>query len=326
MMIELNNVTKVYGSRKAVDNISFSVDKGEILGFLGPNGAGKSTTMKMITGYMPPTSGSIKIAGYDIFEQALEAKKHLGYLPEVPPLYTDMTVDSYLYFVCELKGVPVNQRKDKIQEVVEEIGLTEVRKRLIRNLSKGYKQRVGLAQAIIGDPDVLVLDEPTVGLDPKQIKEIRDIIKKLGKRHTIILSTHILPEVSMVCDRVVIINKGKIVAIDKTENLSNALQNSRRYFAQIAGPYNKVTEIIKGLYGVKNVQGEEDKENGTVQLEIETSVERDIRKEMFFSLAKAGYPIMELRSLGYSLEEVFLQLTTEEEKDNESMGNIQTRA
>lgn len=325
MMIELNNVTKVYGTRKAVDNISFSVDKGEILGFLGPNGAGKSTTMKMITGYMPPTSGSIKIAGYDIFEQSLEAKKHLGYLPEVPPLYTDMTVDSYLYFICELKGVPVNQRKSKIEEVVEEIGLTEVKKRLIRNLSKGYKQRVGLAQAIIGDPDVLVLDEPTVGLDPKQIKEIRDIIKKLGERHTIILSTHILPEVSMVCDRVVIINKGKIVAIDKTENLSNALQNSRRYFVQVAGPYNKVVDIIKGLYGVKKVQGEEDKDNGMVQLEIETTVERDVRKEMFFSLAKAGYPIMELRSLGYSLEEVFLQLTTEEEKDNENMGNIQAR-
>ncbi|WP_084295250.1 ABC transporter ATP-binding protein [Caldanaerobius polysaccharolyticus] len=326
MMIELNNVTKVYGNRKAVDNISFSVDKGEILGFLGPNGAGKSTTMKMITGYMPPTSGSIKIAGYDIFEQSLEAKRHIGYLPETPPLYTDMTVDAYLYFICELKGVPVNQRKATVEKVVEEIGLKEVKKRLIKNLSKGYKQRVGLAQAIIGDPDVLVLDEPTVGLDPKQIKEIRDIIKKLGERHTIILSTHILPEVSMICDRVIIINKGKIVAIDKTENLSNALQNSKRYSVHVAGPYGKVVDIINGLYGVKGVHGEEDKENGIAKLEIEASVDRDIRKEMFFSLAKAGYPIMELRPVGYSLEEVFLQLTTEEDKVHENVDDIQARA
>lgn len=311
-MIEINNVTKIYGSHRAVDDITFTVNNGEILGFLGPNGAGKSTTMKMITGYMPPTSGSIKIDGYDIFEEPMMAKRRIGYLPEMPPLYNDMTVNSYLDFVSDLKGVKATEKKDMLDHVINEIGLKEVRKRLIKNLSKGYKQRVGLAQAIIGEPDVLILDEPTVGLDPKQIKEIRDIIKKLGEKHTIILSTHILPEVSMICNRVVIIDKGKIVAIDDTENLSNGLQNERRYEVQIAGPSNKIKELIKELYGVKKViiKGKDD---DIVTAEIITTVERDIRKEMFFSLAKAGYPIIELKSIGFSLEEVFLQLTTKEE-------------
>lgn len=281
MMIELKNVTKVYGTRKAVDNISFSVDKGEIVGFLGPNGAGKTTTMKMITGYMPPTSGTIKIAGYDIVEQPIEAKKHIGYLPEVPPLYLDMTVEAYLHFVGGIKGVPPKKRREDVERIIHEVGLTDVRKRLIKNLSKGYKQRVGLAQAIIGDPDVLVLDEPTVGLDPKQIKEIRDIIKELGKKHTIILSTHILPEVSMVCDRVIIINKGKIVAIDKTENLSTALQNSRRYFIKVEGPYEEVVNSVKEIEGVTNVEAEVDSDN-TIKLTVESSADKDVRKDMFF--------------------------------------------
>lgn len=325
MMIELKNVTKVYGTRKAVDNISFSVDKGEIVGFLGPNGAGKTTTMKMITGYMPPTSGTIKIAGYDIVEQPIEAKKHIGYLPEVPPLYLDMTVEAYLHFVGGIKGVPPKKRREDVERIIHEVGLTDVRKRLIKNLSKGYKQRVGLAQAIIGDPDVLVLDEPTVGLDPKQIKEIRDIIKELGKKHTIILSTHILPEVSMVCDRVIIINKGKIVAIDKTENLSAALQNSRRYFIKVEGPYEEVVNSVKEIEGVTNVEAEVDSDN-TIKLTVESSADKDVRKDMFFAFAKKGFPILELKMLNYSLEEVFLELTTEEESYDENVGNTKEGA
>lgn len=325
MMIELKNVTKVYGTRKAVDNISFSVDKGEIVGFLGPNGAGKTTTMKMITGYMPPTSGTIKIAGYDIVEQPIEAKKHIGYLPEVPPLYLDMTVEAYLHFVGGIKGVPPKKRREDVERIIHEVGLTDVRKRLIKNLSKGYKQRVGLAQAIIGDPDVLVLDEPTVGLDPKQIKEIRDIIKELGKKHTIILSTHILPEVSMVCDRVIIINKGKIVAIDKTENLSAALQNSRRYFIKVEGPYEEVVNSLKKIEGVTNIEAEVDSDN-TIKLTVESSADKDVRKDMFFTFAKKGFPILELKMLNYSLEEVFLELTTEEESYDENVGNTKEGA
>ncbi|ERM91971.1 ABC transporter ATP-binding protein [Caldanaerobacter subterraneus] len=325
MMVELKNVTKIYGTRKAVDNISFSVDKGEIVGFLGPNGAGKTTTMKMITGYMPPTSGTIKIAGYDIVEQPIEAKKHIGYLPETPPLYLDMTVEAYLHFVGGIKGVPPKKRKEDVERIMHEMGLMEVRKRLIKNLSRGYKQRVGLAQAIIGDPEVLVLDEPTVGLDPKQIKEIRDIIKKLGGKHTIILSTHILPEVSMVCDRVIIINKGKIVAMDKTENLSIALQNVRRYFIKAEGPYDKVVKAVENIDGVINVEAEIE-EDMMVKLTVESSNDRDIRKDVFFAFAKEGLPILELRPLGYSLEEVFLELTTEEESYDEDVRNIKEGA
>lgn len=324
-MVELKNVTKIYGTRKAVDNISFSVDKGEIVGFLGPNGAGKTTTMKMITGYMPPTSGTIKIAGYDIVEQPIEAKKHIGYLPETPPLYLDMTVEAYLHFVGGIKGVPAKRRREDVERIMNEVGLLEVRKRLIKNLSRGYRQRVGLAQAIIGDPEVLVLDEPTVGLDPKQIKEIRDIIKKLGGKHTIILSTHILPEVSMVCDRVIIINKGKIVAMDKTENLSIALQNVRRYFIKAEGPYDKVVKTVENIDGVINVEAEIE-EDMMVKLTVESSNDRDIRKDVFFAFAKEGLPILELRPLGYSLEEVFLELTTEEESYDEDVRNIKEGA
>ncbi|WP_028991332.1 ABC transporter ATP-binding protein [Thermoanaerobacter thermocopriae] len=325
MMIELKNVTKVYGTRKAVDNISFSVDKGEIVGFLGPNGAGKTTTMKMITGYMPPTSGTIKIAGYDIVEQPIEAKKHIGYLPEVPPLYLDMTVEAYLHFVGGIKGIPTKKIREDVERIIHEVGLTDVRKRLIKNLSKGYKQRVGLAQAIIGDPNVLILDEPTVGLDPKQIKEIRDIIKELGKKHTIILSTHILPEVSMVCDRVIIINKGKIVAIDKTENLSATLKNSRRYFIKVEGPYEEVVSSVKEIEGVTNVEAEVDADN-TIKLTVESSADKDVRKDMFFAFAKKGFPILELKVLNYSLEEIFLELTTEEESYDENVGNTKEGA
>ena len=219
-MIEVNNLTKQYGQHKAVDNISFKVEKGEILGFLGPNGAGKSTTMNIITGYISATEGTVKVDGFDILEQPGEVKKRIGYLPELPPLYMDMTVEEYLTFVCNIKKVSVHKQKEMLGKVMNAVKITDMRKRLIKNLSKGYKQRVGLAQAMIGEPQVLILDEPTVGLDPKQIIEIRNVIKSLGKDHTIILSSHILSEVSAVCDRVLIINKGKIVAIDTPENLA----------------------------------------------------------------------------------------------------------
>ncbi|SDF04937.1 ABC-2 type transport system ATP-binding protein, partial [Thermoanaerobacter thermohydrosulfuricus] len=241
------------------------------------------------------------------------------------PLYLDMTVEAYLHFVGGIKGVPPKKRREDVERIIHEVGLTDVRKRLIKNLSKGYKQRVGLAQAIIGDPDVLVLDEPTVGLDPKQIKEIRDIIKELGKKHTIILSTHILPEVSMVCDRVIIINKGKIVAIDKTENLSTALQNSRRYFIKVEGPYEEVVNSVKEIEGVTNVEAEVDSDN-TIKLTVESSADKDVRKDMFFAFAKKGFPILELKMLNYSLEEVFLELTTEEESYDENVGNTKEGA
>lgn len=327
MMIEVNNVTKVYGSRKAVDNISFSVDSGEIVGFLGPNGAGKSSTMKMITGFMPPTSGTIKIAGYDIIEDSIKAKKHIGYLPEVPPLYLDMTVEAYLAFVCELKEVPNDKKKATVDKVIGEVGLSDVRKRIIKNLSKGYKQRVGLAQAIVGDPDVLVLDEPTVGLDPKQIKEIRDIIKELGKKHTIILSTHILPEVSMICDRVIIINKGKIVAVDSTENLTDTIGKSKRYFIKVIGSVEKISTTLRGINGIKNFKSKVDSKENCIDVDVETDVDHDLRKEIFFSFANQSLPIIEFRPVNYSLEEVFLQLTTDEEvNDNENTDNIQKGA
>ncbi|ORX23826.1 ABC transporter [Thermoanaerobacterium sp. PSU-2] len=327
MMIEVNNVTKVYGNRKAVDNISFSVDSGEIVGFLGPNGAGKSSTMKMITGFMPPTSGTIKIAGYDIIEDSIKAKKHIGYLPEVPPLYLDMTVEAYLAFVCELKEVPNDKKKATVDKVIGEVGLSDVRKRIIKNLSKGYKQRVGLAQAIVGDPDVLVLDEPTVGLDPKQIKEIRDIIKELGKKHTIILSTHILPEVSMICDRVIIINKGKIVAVDSTENLTDTIGKSKRYFLKVIGSVEKISTTLRGINGIKNFKSKVDSKENCIDVDVETDVDHDLRKEIFFSFANQSLPIIEFRPVNYSLEEVFLQLTTDEEvNDNENADNIQKGA
>lgn len=253
-MIEIQNLTKTYGRIKAVDNISFTVEKGEILGFLGPNGAGKSTTMNILTGYISSTSGIVKVAGKDVLENPVEVKKHIGYLPEHPPLYLDMTVNEYLDFCANLKSVPAKEWKSQKKDIMELVKVTHVSHRLVKNLSKGYKQRVGLAQALVGTPEVLILDEPTVGLDPKQIIEIRNLIKALGKNHTIILSSHILPEVSAVCDRVVIINKGKIAAVDTPDNLSKALTDFSRFTVTVAGPENKVKDIISHIYGVKYLE------------------------------------------------------------------------
>ncbi len=313
-MIEIQNLTKKYGQIKAVDDISFTVEKGEVLGFLGPNGAGKSTTMNIITGFIPSTEGTVKVCGYDIMENPSEVKKRIGYLPELPPLYMDMTVNEYLNFVADLKVVSKKQKKSQLEDITELVKLTDVRGRLIKNLSKGYKQRVGLAQSLLGNPEVLVLDEPTVGLDPKQIIEIRKLIKALGKQHTIILSSHILPEVSAVCERVVIISKGKIVAIDTPENLSKGIGTVSRLSAIISGPKSSIISSIEGIYGIKYVEAHMQKDKDVIEYIIEADKNIDVRNPLFFAMAKAGYPIIELKSLDLSLEDIFLELTTQEKE------------
>lgn len=313
-MIEIQNLTKSYGQIKAVDDISFTVEKGEVLGFLGPNGAGKSTTMNIITGFVPSTEGTVKVSGYDIMESPAEVKKRIGYLPELPPLYMDMTVSEYLNFVADLKFVSKKQKNGQIADIMELIKLTDVRGRLVKNLSKGYKQRVGLAQSLLGNPEVLILDEPTVGLDPKQIIEIRKLIKALGKQHTIILSSHILPEVSAVCERVVIINKGKIAAIDTPENLSKGMGTVSKLSATIAGPKSSVISGIEAIYGIKYVEPHIEKEKDLIEYVIESDKDIDIRRPLFFAMAKSGYPIIEMKSLDLSLEDIFLQLTMQEKE------------
>lgn len=314
-MIEIQNLTKYYGNIVGVKDISFTVEKGEILGLLGPNGAGKSTTMNIITGYLPSTNGTVKVCGYDILEEPTEVKKRIGYLPEHPPLYFDMTVIDYLNFVSDLKKADKKTRRSQINDIMELVGITNVKNRLVRNLSKGYKQRVGLAQAMIGKPEVLILDEPTIGLDPKQIIEIRKLIKALGKEHTIILSSHILTEVSAICERVVIIHKGEIAAVDTPENLSKSFGKVSKMSITIAGPKNPVLGYIKEVYGIKYVEPISEKETDTVTYIIESDKDVDVRRQLFFTMAKAGYPIVELKSLGMTLEEIFLQVVTEEGKE-----------
>ncbi len=313
-MIEINNLTKDYGRIKAVDNVTFEVKKGEILGFLGPNGAGKTTTMNILTGYIPATSGTVSISGFNVTEEPQEVKKRIGYLPEHPPLYNDMTVNEYLSFTAELKNVDKSKRKAQLTDIMALVRINDVKDRLIKNLSKGYKQRVGLAQALVGAPEVLILDEPTVGLDPRQIIEIRKLIKALGKEHTIILSSHILPEVSAVCDRVLIINEGKIIAEDTPENLSKNIDNSSKLSVIIAGPKSLVVPKIKEIYGVKKVESGLEKANDAVSYTIESEAEVDIRRSLFFAMAKHGYPILEMKSVNLSLEDIFIRLVTEEKE------------
>ncbi len=313
-MIVVQNLTKMYGKKIGVKNISFTVDKGEILGFLGPNGAGKTTTMNVITGYRPPTEGRVLVGGYDVFEKPFEAKKRLGYLPEIPPLYPELKVKSYLKFVCDLKGVGREKRKSHINEIMDLVKITDVKDRLIKNLSKGYRQRVGLAQALVSDADVLILDEPTAGLDPKQIQEIRLLIKSLGKEHTIILSSHILAEVSMVCDRVIIINKGKIAAIGTPENLAMNMTSAECFLVRIKGPQEQVKNIISGINGVISVEQSKDKNDTKTDFSsyiIENTKSIDVRTPLFFAMANLGYPIYEMKSMGVNLEDIFLQLTSE---------------
>jgi ABC-2 type transport system ATP-binding protein len=313
-MVEIQNLSKCYGKLKAVNNLNFTIEKGEIIGFLGPNGAGKSTTMNIITGYIPASEGSVKVCGYDIMEDPKEVKKRIGYLPEQPPLYMDMTVKDYLKFVSNLKMVSKKDRISQLSDIMDLVKITDVRNRLIKNLSKGYKQRVGLAQALIGNPEVLILDEPTVGLDPKQIIEIRKLIKALGEEHTIILSSHILPEVSAVCEKVVIIDKGQIVAIDTPENLSKGLGSATKFTMRIAGPAEAVKAILSSVEGVIYVEVIPSGEEEINDFVLEAAKDVDVRKPIFFELAKAGYSILELKSVDMSLEDIFLQLTTKEKE------------
>jgi len=310
-MIEVTNLTKVYGENRGIQDVSFKIKEGEIVGLLGPNGAGKTTTMNIITGFLSATNGSAKVAGIDVLEDPIAAKRHIGYLPEQPPLYVEMTVDEYLNFIYELKQAKTKSRKVHLEEICGRVGVQDVRSRVIKNLSKGYRQRVGLAASLIGDPDVLILDEPTVGLDPKQIIEIRNLIKGLGKSRTIILSTHILPEVSMICERVLVINKGVIIADDKPGNLASLVSGERKLIVRVAGPKENVLTALKGLDGVQSADAIGVMENDSVDFLVEAKEGVDIRKPMFRVMANAGWPILRLAPQDMSLEDIFIRLIDE---------------
>lgn len=309
-MIEIQGVTKRYGAKYAADHVTFTVNAGEIMGFLGPNGAGKSTTLNILTGYLSATEGTAKIDGIDILENPIAAKAKIGFLPEMPPLYQDMTVKEYLNFVYDLKRCRLPREKH-IRDVCDVVKISDVYGRVIRNLSKGYKQRVGIAQALIGNPPVLIFDEPTVGLDPKQIIDIRNLIKTLGKEHTVILSTHILPEVQAICDRIVVINDGKIVANERTENLGRAVEGKRRMTYRICGPQNEVLKLLKNTPGVSyaEVLGSRDADSAAYLVESEDKI--DIRKPLFFALAEKRWPVIGMDAVGMDLEDVFLALTSQ---------------
>jgi len=311
-LIEVQDLTKSYGDKTAVDHITFSVNKGEILGFLGPNGAGKTTTMRVLTGYLPATQGTAKVAGFDVFNDSMEVRRRIGYLPETPPLYFDMTVSGYLDFVARIKNVPVEKRAQRVESAMEMAGLAEQRDQLIKRLSRGFKQRVGLAQAIVHDPDVIILDEPTVGLDPKQIIEVRHLIKGLAGSHTIILSTHILPEVSMTCDRVVIINHGKIVAVDTPENLTLQLKGGERIRIVAQAPEQSLRDTLQKIPGAQRVQIESMGSSGRMVATVEASQGQDLRSQIAATIVGQGWPLYELRGQNLSLEDIFLQLTTED--------------
>jgi ABC-2 type transport system ATP-binding protein len=306
-MIEVSRLTKKYGELRAIDEISFKVEAGEILGFLGPNGAGKTTTMRILTGYLPPSSGTAKVSGYDVFDEALKVKTRIGYLPENTPLYGHMTVKNYLLFMAEIKGVRRGEKKLRLEQVIQKCWLEDVQHRLISHLSKGYKQRVGIAQALIHDPPVLILDEPTIGLDPNQIIQVRNMIRGLKDNHTIILSTHILPEVSMTCDRVVIISKGQLLAVDTPDNLSRRFRSKERVYIEAKGPVQAILDKIKSQPGVVSV--EPDGAGFMVESELKT----DIRPQLAAMVVGNGWDLLEIRAVGMSLEDVFLQLTTTEE-------------
>lgn len=311
-MIEVKNLTKSYGPKKAVNDISFTAEDGQVLGFLGPNGAGKSTTMNILTGYISSTSGQAFINGVDILEDPIKAKSFIGYLPEQPPLYYDMTVNEYLDFVYSLKKCRL-PKKSHLDEICEIVKLTDVRKRLIKNLSKGYKQRVGFAQALVGNPKVLILDEPTVGLDPKQIIEIRTLIKRLGKNHTVILSSHILPEVQAVCDRIVVINKGRIVANDNADALARNLSADHKLLIHIEGGSEEIKKLLEAVPDVERVFVGRQVDEKVYEYHLEAKEGADVRREVFRKLAARSYPILMMRSNELSLEEVFLKLTTGDE-------------
>ena len=310
-MIEVRNLTKKYGDHFAVQDISFSLEKGKIYGLLGPNGAGKSTTMNIMTGYIAATSGEVIIEGHDIFKEAEEAKKHIGYLPEIPPLYMDMTVWEYLFTVADLKGVPRSERKSMITDAMEKVMITNMKDRLIKNLSKGYRQRVGLAQALLGSPEILILDEPTVGLDPKQIIEIRTLIKQLGEDHTVLISSHILSEIGAVCDHVVIINKGHLVVSDSTENLEKLFKGQDILCLSAQGELEKIQNILREFPALSIADMKEAEEAETYRFQLKVQDQADYRKQLFFRFAEAGIPLLEISRAGMSLEDIFLEITEE---------------
>lgn len=319
-MIEVKNLNKSYGKHKAVEEISFQVEQGQIMGLLGPNGAGKSTTMNMITGYLMPDSGTVIVNGADILKETNQVKKQIGYLPEIPPLYTDMTVEEYLLFVAALKKIPAKERKEEVKRVLEAVSAQEQRKRLIKNLSKGYRQRIGFAGALLGNPPVLILDEPTVGLDPSQIIEIRQLIQSLGKEHTIIFSSHILSEVSAICDHILIIDKGKVVAQDTPEGLSKAFSAKNQIHLQVEilkeeakKIEEKLKEIFETFSWVSDYKMDQSEQEGIVDIQIQSRAKEDVRKELYFALAEEKIPAYLIQYENLSLEEVFLKVTGEEE-------------
>ncbi len=307
-MIKVKNVTKKYGSFTAVDNINFDINEGEIVGLLGPNGAGKSTTMNMITGFIEPTQGEILISGYDIMKKSKQAKKQIGYMPEGVPLYSDLTVKEFVSYMADLKLVPKKEKKDSVQKVIKQTGLEEVQNKLTKNLSRGYKQRVSMAGALVGNPKVLILDEPTVGLDPKQITEIRSLIKSLGKEHTVILSSHILSEVSQICEKVIIINEGKIVAIDSPQNLENKSKQENLITITVEDMQNKIKSVTDQIKGIKQLKLIKDNEDGTKQYSISSEENIDLRKIIFEKFAKEQITIFELKKSEATLEDAFMKL------------------
>ena len=313
-MIEVKNITKKYGSFTAVDNISFKIEEGEIIGLLGPNGAGKSTTMNMITGYIEPTEGEIIVNGYDISKKPKKAKTQIGYMPEGVPLYSDLTVKEFVTYMAELKKVDRKTRKEKVEKIIEQTGLKDVEKKLTRNLSRGYKQRVSMAGALVGEPKILILDEPTVGLDPKQITEIRALIKELGKKHTVILSSHILSEVSQICDRVIIINKGKIVAIDTPENLEKKVESNNTTYVTVEDTENKMETIKEKIPEIKEIKLIKENEDGTKQYVLESEKDVDLRKIVFNEFAKENITIFEMKKADTTLEDAFMKLIEGGEK------------
>ena len=311
-MISVENLTKRYATKMAIESMSFRVEKGEILGFLGPNGAGKTTTMRIITGYMPSTDGTVKVDGFDVADQPLEVRRRIGYLPENPPLYTEMTVNSYLQFVAKLKGLTGARVQEDVNRAMDRVNITDVRDRIIAKLSKGYKQRVGIAQALLGDPPVLILDEPTIGLDPKQIQEVRELIKSLAGTHTVVLSTHILPEVEQTCHRVIIIDHGKIVAVDTPQNLRSQIQGGARVLIEVEGPVADVLTAVKAVPGVATARIlTQDATRGSFQVDVDSG--KDIRRDLARAVVQAGWGLLELQSENMSLEDIFIKLTTAEE-------------
>ncbi len=313
-MIKIEHLTKNYGSNTAVDDICVEIGRGETVGFLGPNGAGKSTTMNILTGCLSASAGKVSLDGIDMMADPIGVKKLIGYLPEQPPVYPDMTVEEYLNFAYDLKGCTFD-REEHIAEICDVVKISDVRKRLIRNLSKGYKQRVGVAQALVGDPPVIIFDEPTVGLDPKQIIEIRSLIRTLGKNHTVLLSTHILQEVAAVCDRIIIINKGKIVADELTENITRVVENNRRFNVKVCGPQREVEQTLRSIPGVSFVEAQTARDGEAYVFTVECEMGVDVRKKLFFTMAQKGWAIVGLEAVGMSLEDIFISVVDRTEKE-----------